>query len=227
MTQGCQDCDCSDGAAELGPELLRRSAGTATAFIRQASTLAASALRELGSLRLRRMCEIPETYCPPKSLGTICWRGCGGATLTRTIRLTNTSGDQHTYSLSAAPIAAPGGGVLPVTLNPAHLALAGGATGFAKASVVIPEDFPAGHYETRILVVGAYEQHIDVELCVQCPQECTLAVAQGDIPVRIKAHRWYHHFQCVERCFPPAMKRSPDQAVAGERLDAKGEPMRP
>jgi hypothetical protein len=227
MTHDFQDCDCDAEPLDLGSKLLKLSAGSATGFIRQASALVSSALPGLGTLRLRRMCEIPETQCPPKSLGTICWHGCGGTTLTQTIRLTNTSGNAHVFTLSATPFAEPGGTAAPISLNPDHLELSGGATDFAKASMKIPDKFPAGHYQTKILVIGAYEQYIDVELRVCSQQDCTLEVAQGDIPVHIKAHRWYHHFQCVEPCFPPAKRRLGDSVVTPKQPQATDKGMKP
>lgn len=34
-----------------------------------------------------------------------------------------------------------------------------------------------------------------------CRQKCcTCEVVLGDPPVRIRAHHWYDHFQCTERC---------------------------
>jgi hypothetical protein len=227
MTYDIPDCDCDVGPLDLGSKLLKLSATSAAGFVRQASALISSALPGLGTFRLRRMCEIPETQCPPKSLGTICWQGCNGATLTQTIRLTNTSGSEHVFTLAATPFTEPGGVVAPIALDPNQLTLAGGATGFAKASVKIPDKFPAGHYQTKILVTGVYEQHIDVQLCVCSQQQCTLEVSQGDIPVHIQAHRWYHHFQCVEPCFPPAGKRSSPAADPPRRTQPAGERMKP
>ena len=208
-----QDGDCNVGPLDLGSKLLKLSALSAAGFVRQASALVASSLPGLGTFRLRRMCEIPETKCPPKSLGTICWKGCHGATLTQSIRVTNTSGNEQVFTLSATPFTGPGGVVAPIHLMPSGFKLAGGATGSAEASVTISDKFPAGHYQTRILVTGAYEQHIDALLCVCSQQQCTLEVSQGNIPMHIQAHRWYHHFQCVEPCFPPAKKRSLDAGI--------------
>ncbi len=199
------------GPLDVAAQLIKLSAMSATGFVKEASALVSSALPGLGTFRLQRMCEIPETHCPPKCLGTICWRGCVGDVLTHTIHLTNTSSHQQVYTLSVTPFIAPGGGHLPIALDHKELTLAAGESGFVEAVVKIPDAFPAGHYQTRILVTGMYEQYIDVKLCAHSRQECTLEVSQGDIPTRIHAHRWYHHFQCVEPCFPKA-----DQRLVGE-----------
>jgi len=209
-----QDCGWDAGPLDFGSKFLKLSLVSAAGFVRQASALVSSSLPGLETFRLRRMCEIPETKCPPKSLGTICWKGCNRATLTQSIRVTNTSGDDQVFTLSATPFTGPGGVTTPIHLTPNGFdKLAGGATGTAEASVTIPANFPAGHYKTKIVVTGAYEQHIDVLLCVYSQEQCTLDVSQGDIPTHIQAHRWYHHFQCVEPCFPPAKKRSLDAVV--------------
>jgi hypothetical protein len=223
MTCEYQDCDCDTDPTDLGSNLLKLSTASASEFIRQASALVSSALPGLGTFRLRKMCEIPETQCPPKSLGKIDWHGCGGMTLTQTIRLTNTSANGQVFTLSTTPFVEPGGAVAQISLNPAHLELSGGAADFVKASMTIPDKFPVGRYQTKILVIGAYEQYIDVELRVCSQQDRILEVAQGDIPVHIKAHRWYDHFQCVEPCFPPARKHtgvtvvSPKQSPATDK----------
>jgi hypothetical protein len=208
-----QDCDCDAGPLDFGSKFLKLSLMSAAGFVRQASALVSSSLPGWETFRLRRMCEIPETKCPPKSLGTICWKGCNGATLTQSIRVTNTSGNEQAFTLSATPFTGPGGVKIPINLTPNVFdKLAGGATGTSEASLTIPANLPAGHYRTKIMVTGAYEQHIEVLLCVYSQEQCTLDVSQGDIPTHIRAHRWYHHFQCVEPCFPPA-KRQPSEPV--------------
>jgi len=212
-----QDYDCSAELLDLGSRLLRLSASSAAEFVRQASALISSTLPGWGTFRLPRMCEIPETKCPPKSLGTIYWKGWHGETLTQLIRVTNTSDDAQIFTLSTAPFAGPGGATAPIQLATPWLTLAGGATGSTDASMTIPDKFPEGRYQTKIMLTGAYEQHIDVVLVVSSPQQSTLDVSLGDIPTHIKAHRWYHHFQCVEPCFPPAMRRLPDESVPGRK----------
>jgi hypothetical protein len=69
------------------------------------------------------------------------------------------------------------------------------------ASFTIPKTFGGGHYQTRIKVAGAYEQYILVYLIVHPHQDCCCEIEQGDIPTHIKAHHWYHHFQCEAPCF--------------------------
>jgi hypothetical protein len=71
----------------------------------------------------------------------------------------------------------------------------------AIASFIIPSTFGGGNYRTRIKVAGAYEQYILVDLTVNPNQDCCCNIEQGEIPTHIKAHRWYHHFQCEEPCF--------------------------
>lgn len=222
-----QYCDCGAGLLDLGSKLLKLSALSATGFVRQASSLVSSSLPPLGTFRLRRMCEIPETECPPKSLGSICWKGCNGATLKHSIRITNTSDNTKDFVLSADPFSGPGGIMTPIHLMPGVVKLDGGATGSAEATVTIPANLPAGQYQTKILLTGAYEQYIDVLLCVYSQQQSTLDVSQGDIPMHIQAHRWYQHFQCVEPCFPPAKKRLSDEVVSDRQQPAAGKKMKP
>jgi hypothetical protein len=71
-------------------------------------------------------------------------------------------------------------------------------------------------YVAEVRIVGAYEQCVRLVLdvaakgaVVDCgPSRCE--VAAGDLPVRIRAHRWYDHFQCTEPC-TELLPRTPDQ----------------
>ena len=87
---------------------------------------------------------------------------------------------------------------------PLQLDLAPGTSGFTTASLAIPVAFAKGDYEAKIVVTGAYEQCVDVELEVGCEQmrSASADVVQVDAPYRIRAHHWYDHFQCMEPCGP-------------------------
>ncbi len=97
--------------------------------------------------------------------------------------------------------------------------LAAGKSQLVTAKHVVPQGLAAGTYRTEITVTGAYEQCVNVTLDVRAQQRCACHVVQGDIPTRIRAHRWYDHFQCVEPCFEPA----PQKKESPKRPDVRVE----
>src|SRR5690606_1502992 len=72
----------------------------------------------------------------------------------------------------------------------------------AEVSFTIPDDFSGGLYHGEIALTGAYEQCIRIHLGVRPRQACCCFIEQGEVPKRIKAPHWFHHFQCTEACFP-------------------------
>jgi hypothetical protein len=158
-------------------------------------------------------CEIPEQECPPRCVCEICWEAASDEELTCTVRVRNASSRTRTFELSATELAGPAGTIAAFTVTPAELTLAPGRAGLAQATFTVPET-AEGSYEGEILIHGAYEQCVCLQVTVREPRKCTCGqqrcrcgqqccvceVVQGDPPVRIRAHHWYDHFQCSERC---------------------------
>src|SRR5262249_46017024 len=101
-------------------------------------------------------------------------------------------------------------------LSPASLSLAPGQAGVVRATFTVPRT-PEGDYDAEIVVRGLYEQCVCVTLKVQCKKTCgdeccACEVVQGDPPVRIRAHQWYHHFQCTEPCIADVHRQLPEHA---------------
>ena len=99
-----------------------------------------------------------------------------------------------------------------LSLSPATLTLQAGQTGIVNAKFTVP-NAPDGDYHAEIVIKGAYEQCVRVRLRISCKkvcgdEHCVCEVVQGDPPVRIRAHHWYHHFQCTEPCGDE--RRGPD-----------------
>jgi hypothetical protein len=76
-----------------------------------------------------------------------------------------------------------------------------------EVSATVPDEFVDGDYVAEVFITGSYEQCVELRLGVvpsqKCPPgkpRCFCDVVQGDPPVRIRAHRWYDHFQCTEPC---------------------------
>jgi hypothetical protein len=159
-------------------------------------------------------CDIPEQECPPRCVCEICWEATGGEELTCTVRVRNASSRTRTFDLSATELTGPAGTLPELTVTPAQLTLAPDRSGLAQGTLALPEDAAEGTYEGEILIHGAYEQCVRVQVTVKGTKKCTCGqrecccrqpccmceVVQGDPPLRIRAHYWYDHFQCTEGC---------------------------
>ena len=171
----------------LGPRLLKASAESSVQVIK--STF---------NNKEKACCEIPETGCPPRCVGGIDWLGMPGDTLHHEIYLTNTGDKKRTFELTPLPFACSDESV---KVTPNKKELAPGESLKAKVSFKIPEAFAGSHLQTEILLRGAYEQCIVIDLCVKSREESCSDIQQGEVPTQVKAHHWYDHFQCEKPCF--------------------------
>ena len=187
----------------FGAKLLLLSLDNFRTVLQEAPSLLLP-MPDLGSLRAKDPCAIPETDCPPRCVCEVTWEASPGETPGLTVRVTNSSKTTRTFKLHAIPFAGPGGSPGTMSLSPSSLTLQAGDTGIVNAKFTVP-NVPEGDYNAEIVVHGAYEQCVRVRLRVQCKktcgdEHCTCDVVQGDPPVRIRAHHWYDHFQCTEPC---------------------------
>ncbi len=148
-------------------------------------------------------CEIPETLCPSQCVGRIVWTGCPEDSFKYPIQVTNRGDVEREFNLTTEPFPCTTDSVKVV---PNKKTLAPDESLQAIASFSIPKNFGGSTYVTRIWIAGAYKQYIQVVLKVRPQHACCLVVEQGEIPKKIRAHQWYHHFQCEELCFAPADK---------------------
>jgi hypothetical protein len=202
---------------DLAPKLLTLSADSARSFLEAASGLATATLPKVELARFPEpCCEIPETPCPPRCVCEIHWRVCPGSTVHADIQVTNTGSQPRHFTFSAGPFSGPGNPPAKIQLSTqsAHLGRHDSVT--VGASLTVTADFQAGaQYVAEVRIVGAYEQCVRIVLdvasagaIVDCgPRRCE--VSAGDLPVRIRAHRWYDHFQCTEPC-TELLPRTPD-----------------
>ncbi|MDC0664125.1 COG1470 family protein [Marinobacter sp. SS21] len=146
-------------------------------------------------------CGIPEQSCPDPCVCRIVWEGCPGDSFQYRLQITNTSTHQREFTLTPLPF---GCTEDTVTVAPDKKTLAQDESFQAVVGFTIPDQLAGGRYLARIKLTGAYEQIILVCLTVRPRQACCCHIEQGDIPKRIKAHHWYHHFQCIEDCAKPA-----------------------
>ncbi|MFE8072699.1 hypothetical protein QQM79_16700 [Marinobacteraceae bacterium S3BR75-40.1] len=143
-------------------------------------------------------CTIPEIHCPDPCVAVICWTGCPGDQFNHKLQITNTSKTSREFTLEPDPFVCTEESV---TVAPDKKTLAHNEALQATVSFKIPESFAGGIYQARLRITGAYEQWIKVYVKVKPVQACCTHVEQGDIPRQVKAHHWYHHFQCEEACY--------------------------
>jgi hypothetical protein len=197
--------------AAMGSDLLSLSIKASTDFVRSAADILTRSPLCLKLPGLEPACRIPETDCPPRCVCRIDWEAARGDRRRHTIRVTNTADADIPFRLSATPFDGPDGPMDLLTLEPDRLVLKPGESGSATASLQISENMASGRYRAEIRVAGRYEQCIEIRLTVREARRSVCEVSQGEIPVRIRAHRWYHHFQCAEPCFRPVHREQDPQ----------------
>jgi hypothetical protein len=185
------------------PQLASRSIDQYASLLARSSQLLAGLIPGQ-LLSTADCCEIPEQDCPPRCVCEIAWEASPGETVKASIRVRNTSAQARNFTFSAAPLQ--GGGDSPgaLTISPAARTLASGESVDVAISLVVNDKFkPSERYGTEVLIRGAYEQCVIVRLDVVASPTVRCEIDQGEVPVRIRAERWYHHFQCTEPCERP------------------------
>lgn len=203
---------------DLAPKLLTLSADSARSFLDAATGLATATLPKIEISRLQDpCCEIPETPCPPRCVCEIRWKACPGSTVHADIQVTNTGSQPRGFAFSASAFSGPGNPTTKIQLSTQSASLPRHDSVTLGVNVTVGSELQAGaQYVAEVRIVGTYEQCVRIVLdvassgaMVDCgPRRCE--VAAGDLPVRIRAHRWYDHFQCTEPC-TELLPRTPDQ----------------
>jgi hypothetical protein len=187
--------------ATLGPRILLESVKTMSNLMEQAVEVSPKIPGGITRPQPKALCEIPESECPPRCVCEIDWEASRRERLHCLIKVTNSSRRQRVFTIRARPFPGAAG---TIQIAPDSLTLEPGQSGDVRVYYGVPEGLAAGAYKTEILVTGAYEQCISVNLNVVDEYPCVCHVVQGEIPVRVRAHHWYDHFQCIEPCFEPA-----------------------
>ena len=195
----------------VAPRLLVLSMESARDFVSRASATL-PAMPSLDTLRRSASgggdcgCDIPETHCPPRCVCELHWEGSPGETFRATIRVRNTGKVARTFSVVSGDLSAPLAGKIAVA--PGQLPLAPGGSADVALAYTVPAGAGAGDARAEVLVTGAYEQCVKVQLTVQPEATITCEVAQGEPPRRVRTMHWYRHWQCEEPCDTP--RTNPD-----------------
>ncbi len=207
------------GSAGVGQQLLGSAVEAWQPVLSAWWRLVSEALQPRGG-----HCAVPETGCPPSCVGRLELRASRKEPAVGMVKVTNTDRVARNFTFEAESFHGPSGDTgVKAAVEPAAAPLAPDQSVVVK--VVVPPDAafePGTAYQGRLLVRGAYEQCVCLELqiCTRTTPSCE--VAQGPIPRRVRAHHWYDHFQCEEPCFEPTPERvrSPKEAVTSR--PAKG-----
>jgi hypothetical protein len=191
--------------AEIGPRLVLMSMENSLCMAKETTDLLCLLPKiQICLPKLCVPCEIPETECPPRCVCELEWEACVGEQLQATIQITNTAAVARTFNFSATPFQGPGNPNKSVQLTPASATLQPNRSVTVNVSFTVTPEFQQGHnYNAEVLIAGAYEQCVRVEMYVRREQRPHCVVKQGEIPTRIVAHDWWKHFQCIELCEPP------------------------
>lgn len=147
-------------------------------------------------------CGIPESSCPVPC--QIHWRGCVGDSFHHELQVTNRTRVEREFTLTPEPFPVAGE---TVTVSPDKQTLAPDESVNVVVSFTNPAAMAGGCYQTRIRLAGAYEEDILVSLEVRARQHCHSHIEQGEMPRKVRAHHWYHHFQCTHDCYPAVGER--------------------
>lgn len=162
-------------------------------------------------------CAVPETCCPPRCVCDLTWQGTLRDQLQGTITVTNTGKTARTFQFAATTLKSGGddSGVSP-KLQPASAILKPGESVLVAVGISLSQGFETGRtYTGEITIRGVYEQCVRVSVDVQPQARPHCDVQQGEMPMRVRAHHWYDHYQCEEPCFEPVGRTpvNPDGTV--------------
>lgn len=204
---GCSVCcytlkDCLKGFVLLGPRLIKATAE---------STI--DVLHDTFSKSGKPLCHIPETQCPPRCVCEVKWCGSVGDRLSHHVVLTNSGKHKRNFELVALPFSCTD---QKVRIAKDFATLSPGDSLKTAIDFVVPKEFAGQTLCAEILVRGAYEQCIRITLDVKSLAESCCDIHQGEIPTRVRAHHWYHHFQCEEPCFEAIPPVRPERGEVGQ-----------
>jgi hypothetical protein len=202
--------DCLIRLIEFGPKLVLQSVENNLKAVKEVSNLVSHSLPkwELCLPKICLPCDIPETECPPHCVCDIEWRACRGQQLKATIQVRNTARVARPFTFTATPFQGPGNPNVAVDVAPPNAGLKPNQTVVVTVTFTVSPEFQADQfYYGEVLITGAYEQCVRLLLHIRPDVTPHCVVEQGEIPTRIRAHRWYDHFQCEEPCEEPVASK--------------------
>ncbi len=166
-------------------------------------------------------CQVPEQDCPPRCVCDLTWVVTPGGRVEGSLRVTNTGQTGRAFAFRATNLVAAGHDPdITPSLQPDQATLAPGESVLVQVSAAGTDRLQVGRqYTAEIRVAGLYEQCVRVTIDVEAEARPHCDVEQGEMPTRIRAHRWSDHFQCEEPCFEPVTRQ-----VDGDNVIVRGKP---
>jgi hypothetical protein len=154
-------------------------------------------------------CRVPEQDCPPRCVCDLNWVVTPGGKVEGSVRVTNTGEAGRTFAFRATNLVAAGHDPdITPSLQPNQATLAPGESVLVQVNAAGTDRLQIGRqYTAEVLVAGLYEQCVRVRIDVESEVRPHCDVEQGEMPTRIRAHRWSDHFQCEEPCFEPVRRQ--------------------
>jgi hypothetical protein len=162
-------------------------------------------------------CHVPEQDCPPRCVCDLNWVTTPGVRIEGSLRVTNTGKTTRAFSFRATNLISAGHDPdITPSVQPEQATLAPGESVLVQVAASGTERLQVGReYTAEIRVAGLYEQCVRVSIAVESESRPHCDVEQGEMPTRIRAHRWSDHFQCEEPCFEPVRPNRDGGNVAG------------
>lgn len=132
--------------------------------------------------------------------GGVDWEFNRGTVPELVLLLHNAAGSKRLFSVEPGPWSGTAAGAS-IVATPPSVEIEGGESAVVRVQLQDSASLlPRRTYCASLKVFGIYEQRIALRASVQPDMHAHVALEQGALPTRIRAHRWHDHFQCTEAC---------------------------
>jgi hypothetical protein len=154
------------------------------------------------SATLEQSDSVKERVLHPESYKTeLHWKLGRGVTPEAVITLFNQGKANRVFSFLPTAISGVDPSGASLKLTPDSLMLAPGENGSVKLELLDSKTLsPGQRYEADIVLRGFYDRRLQLRADITPDAFDRCEVEQGEAPTHLRAHRWYHHFQCTEPC---------------------------
>lgn len=148
---------------------------------------------------------------PDAPVASLDWTMQRGVQPTATLCLHNRGQSTQSFTFEPSPWVGPGGEAAGLHIEPKEVSIAAGEQATVQLSLLGSVKLhPGQHYHADLTLRGSCDQRVRLHAYVQADPAAHSEVEQGELPTRVRAHHWYHHFQCTELCAkPPRTDKSP------------------
>jgi hypothetical protein len=161
-----------------------------------------------------------ERLAPP----AIVWEIERGVTPLAHLSLANESKERRVFQLSITPLVGVNAEAAELALSATRIELE--PRGHAVLRVQLKDTLalgPSQRYHAALLVDGGKAPRIPITCTIKPDPAAYVEVSQGDLPMRLRAHHWYDHFQCSLPCPTGAAGADPpEHSFAADAASSSG-----